>query len=172
MYNIEGNAQAYGYLCLNVSDLNVTIDSIVKYNYLEVFEKPKVVGKQSFLSIRLDKLNNIEEIDQEILIIFCPDKKCSYRIIFTDNVSIIKLKQYETMSLQILGTQYLELDLAQLKEKETGTLTMCFETFVYFESFILISSNSEGKKKVLKPIIRYSSSKTFFHIKSKKKKQL
>lgn len=66
IYNIEGNPQSYGYFCMDVTDLLISTKTLMKFIYLDVVDKPKVVGRQSFLSLRLDKNNKVEDKDQEI----------------------------------------------------------------------------------------------------------
>ena len=172
IYNIQGDALSYGYFSMDVNNLEITERDLVKMNYMEVLEKPKVVGKQSFLSIRLDKYNNVEDKDQEILIFFCPNEKgCTYRIIFSDNKSIIQLRDKEKLSLQIKGYQSWALDLSKIKERDNALLTVSIESYILYEKIYFSYNflNTTGPEpvistKTIKPVFHLSSTKTFFTV--------
>ena len=137
---------------MDVTNLEITERDLVKMNYMEVLEKPKVVGKQSFLSIRLDKYNNVEDKDQEILILFCPNEKgCTYRLIFSDNKSLIQLKEKEKLSLQIKGFQSWPLDLSTIKERDNAILTVSIESYVLFQNIFMSYTfwNKTGTEPVI-----------------------
>ena len=172
IYNIQGDALSYGYFSMDVTNLEITERDLVKMNYMEVLEKPKVVGKQSFLSIRLDKYNNVEDKDQEILILFCPNEKgCTYRLIFSDNKSLIQLKEKEKLSLQIKGFQSWPLDLSTIKERDNAILTVSIESYVLFQNIFMSYTfwNKTGTEPVINtkqiiPAFNLSSTKTFFSV--------